>query len=165
MLPIRNRSCGVIGVRSSSAAAAISASIVSREPRGPRGRRMRRSSVRRRDSDPPPFLGWSSAGWPPLLGGSVSLIYRRSGFACSHSIAIGVWHPQNLQYLDFPRLHRRGLGVALVIETQEMQYAVDCQVAQMIGHRLPLLGRLARDRFDGEDNIAEQHWNVRRLAG
>ena len=44
-----------------------------------------------------------------------------------------------------------------VIVTEQMEEAMNNQVAEMIGNRLALLGSLTRDGLEGEHNIAEQN--------
>ena len=88
----------------------------------------------------------------------VSLLVRRNilfGFVQGTGfVAIGIGDTKLGKNGDLRRLHVVGLGVDHVIEAHQMQEAVHEKMAEMVRKGLGLLIRLARDRFEGDQEIA-----------
>ena len=131
MLPIRNRSCGVIRVSPSRSAAAISASIAASGPRdgGPAQQPQQVAQPRQRSS-PVSLLVLLRLS---VAVGRLAVAHRRKAVRCLlvHMVsAYGVRHPQPREYLDLARFHDRGLGIALVIEAEQVQDAVHDEMAR-----------------------------------
>ncbi len=51
---------------------------------------------------------------------------------------------------------RSRVGVVVVVEADQVEEAVGDEMAVMVGERLALVGRLARQRFEREHDVAEQ---------
>ena len=156
MLPIRNRSCGVIGVSPSRSAAAISASIAASGPREA-GRRSSRSRLRSRASDPPRF--WA---------GVVETVRRRRAGRCRSSKKSGpvlLVHMVSAYGAGTPSRASISVSRASMIAasaslswSKPSRCRTPCTTRwrEMVGQRLALLRRLARDGLEGEHDIAEQ---------
>ena len=144
------RSCGV---KSALAPASSSASSMSsRTEAGPRPNRPRSRSNK-------PGMRFASAD----RARPARRRRARSFWRFAHALgsaecvgAVGVGDAEPRQNARLHRLHRFGVGVVLVVEADQMQEAVDDEMAIMVGERLALLLRLALHRLEGEDDVAEQ---------
>jgi hypothetical protein len=79
--------------------------------------------------------------------------------------SVGIGDPQRRQDLDLELFHRLGLSVGLVIESQQMQEAVNDEMLEMVHGRDALLGGLRADCLDGQHDIAKLARLGRAAAG
>ena len=73
-------------------------------------------------------------------------------WASARGVRVG--EPEGGQDRGFPRLHHRGVGVPFVVESLQVQHAVDNQVRVMVGERLALRGRLPPHDRRAEHDVA-----------
>src|SRR5581483_3315422 len=65
------------------------------------------------------------------------------------------------QHLFLPSAHRSAFLVRLVVESKDVQDAMDCQEGQLAFPRVAGLIRLTLEPLDGDDDVAEMEWGLR----
>src|ERR1700722_20116965 len=67
---------------------------------------------------------------------------------------VGVGHAEAGQDTPLQAFHDQGLRIVLVVEAEQVQHAVDCQMLQMMGQRLGLRGGLGGADAIGQGDVA-----------
>ena len=77
----------------------------------------------------------------------------RTGFRDRRPVRIG--NGEFAQNFTLGPFHRRGILAPFMIVADQVQEAMDGKMGKMMGKRLLLAARLARDGFEGKNDVAQ----------
>src|SRR6185312_2938170 len=87
----------------------------------------------------------------PAEASAMRRLHRPGGGRC-----IGVGDAERGKNGALQPFHPLRLGLGEMVEAEKVQSAVHDEVGQVVGERLTLYGRLAADRLEGKDDVAQR---------